>query len=117
MLSRVADCAYWMSRYLERAEHTARLGGVSSYPSIDRSSDVVRRLMATIGRPPAGYGATPSSPAEMPAEQGDDRVQLHVIGACVAAARENARQVREQISSEMWAQLNRLYLNVRQHDT
>ena len=28
MLSRVADCAYWMSRYLERAEHTARLGDV-----------------------------------------------------------------------------------------
>ena len=36
------------------------------------------------------------------------------IAACVAAARENARQVREQISSEMWEQLNRLYLHVRQ---
>ena len=35
------------------------------------------------------------------------------IDACVAAARENARQVREQISTEMWEQLNRVYLHVR----
>ncbi len=37
------------------------------------------------------------------------------IEACVAAARENARQVREQISTEMWEQLNRLYLHVRRN--
>ena len=35
------------------------------------------------------------------------------IAACIGAARENARQVREQISSEMWEQINRLFLAVR----
>ena len=35
------------------------------------------------------------------------------IVSCIAAARENARQVREQISSEMWEQLNRLFLQVK----
>lgn len=38
------------------------------------------------------------------------------ILSCIASARENARQVREQVSSEMWEQLNRLYLSVRGTD-
>jgi uncharacterized alpha-E superfamily protein len=108
MLSRVADCAYWMSRYLERAEHTARLGDVCLGLTLDRSSETVRRLMEAVGRPPSGYGVAPS-PHRTPEEQ----MLQQTIGACVAAARENARQVREQVSTEMWEQLNRLYLYVR----
>jgi uncharacterized alpha-E superfamily protein len=109
MLSRVADCAYWMSRYLERAEHTARLGDVCLGLTLDRSSDTVRRLMSAIGMPPGGYGV-----AITPIEEATPEVRLQqTIEACVAAARENARQVREQISTEMWEQLNRLYLHVR----
>src|SRR5262245_47843879 len=108
MLSRVADCAYWMSRYLERAEHTARLGDVCLGLTLDRSSDTVRRLMCTVGLPPSGYGV-----AITPVGEATPDVRLHqTIEACVAAARENARQVREQFSTEMWEQLNRLYLHV-----
>lgn len=111
MLSRVADCAYWMSRYLERAEHTARLGDVCLGLTLDRSSDTVRRLMSAVGTPPTGYGVTIT-----PAEEASPDQRLHqTIEACVAAARENARQVREQISSEMWEQLNRLFLHVRRN--
>ncbi len=112
MLSRVADCAYWMSRYLERAEHTARIGDVCLGLTLDRSSsDTVRRLMGAVGLPPTGYGVAITSPSEaLP----DVRLQ-QTIEACVAAARENARQVREQVSSEMWEQLNRLYLHVRRN--
>ena len=108
MLSRVADCAYWMSRYLERAEHTARLGDVCLGLTLDRSSDTVRRLMSGIGAAPKGYGVSLDG-----IEEATPEVRLNkTIEACVAAARENARQVREQISTEMWEQLNRLYLNV-----
>ena len=98
-----------MSRYLERAEHTARLGDVCLGLTLDRSSDIVRRLMGAAGTPPSGYGVVVVPAAEAKPEQ-----RLHqTIEACVAAARENARQVREQISTEMWEQLNRLYLHVR----
>ena len=108
MLSRVADCAYWMSRYLERAEHTARLGDVCLGLTLDRSSDTARRLMASVCTPPQGYGIAVAGIDDAPHE-----VRLNkTIEACVAAARENARQVREQISTEMWEQLNRLYLSV-----
>ena len=62
MLSRVADCAYWMSRYLERAEHTARLGDVCLGLTLDRSSDTVRRLMGAVGTPPKGYGVAARGP-------------------------------------------------------
>jgi uncharacterized alpha-E superfamily protein len=42
-----------------------------------------------------------------------DPANPNAIVNCIALARENARQVRQQISSEMWEQLNRLYLFVR----
>ena len=99
-----------MSRYLERAEHTARIGHVCRSVRLERSSNTVRRLMLAVGAPPTGYG--PALP-EFDETSSDERLTL-TIAACVAAARENARQGREQISSEMWEQLNRLYLQVKQ---
>jgi uncharacterized alpha-E superfamily protein len=99
-----------MSRYLERAEHTARIGHVCRSVRLERSSDTVRRLMLAVSAPPSGYGPALPDPEEI---SSDERLVL-TIAACVAAARENARQGREQISSEMWEQLNRLYLHVRQ---
>lgn len=42
-----------------------------------------------------------------------DMHNSYSITASIVAARENARQIREQISSEMWTELNSLYLNVR----
>src|SRR5215211_7603657 len=43
MLSRVADSLYWMSRYLERAEHTARLLDLTLNQALDQSPDVARQ--------------------------------------------------------------------------
>ena len=43
-----------------------------------------------------------------------DLANREAIAACVGAARENARQVREEISSEMWEEINRLFLTVQQ---
>ena len=114
MLSRVADSLYWMSRYLERAEHTARLIEVDLQLRLDQSPETGAgrwlRLLDALQTP------TPLD------EQIDAAsiTQLLTLGrsnpssilSCVAAARENLRQVREQCSSEMWEQLNRLYLQV-----
>jgi uncharacterized alpha-E superfamily protein len=102
MLARVADSAYWMSRYLERAEHSARLADVCLRLTLDGSSETVRRLLATVAAPPDGDAGVPEV--------------RESIAACIAAARENARQIREQISTEMWEQLNGLYLLVSQRD-
>ena len=59
MLSRVADNLYWMSRYLERAEHTARLVDVNLNLMLDESTSGAdrrwERLLAALGSP-AGFG-------------------------------------------------------------
>ncbi|NNJ09770.1 alpha-E domain-containing protein [Chloroflexales bacterium ZM16-3] len=115
MLSRVADSLYWMSRYLERAEHTARLIAVGLDLMLDQTpqSTGIRweRLLASLHAypPPSGSGDAYAIARMLTFEMSNDAS----IASCIASARENARQVREQISSEMWEQLNRLYLKVK----
>jgi uncharacterized alpha-E superfamily protein len=110
MLSRVADSLYWTSRYLERAEHTARVLGVQLNLMLEqdpKSSDRRwLRVLASLGyTKPIPEDSDPFTVAQTHAlEQITDGIEL---------ARENARQVREQISSEMWEQLNRLFHEVR----
>jgi uncharacterized alpha-E superfamily protein len=116
MLSRVADSLYWMSRYLERAEHTARLMSVGLTHMLDQAPQSAaprwaRLLAARHAHPPPD---APADALEITQLMTFDTEQSSSIATCVALARENARQVREQISSEMWEQLNRLYLKVRQ---
>lgn len=115
MLSRVADSLYWMSRYLERAEHTARLLDVNLNQMLDASASVAGRwdrVRQSLHVPlPAGISA---DDAEQIAERLTfDSVLSASILSCIATARDNAHQARERISSEMWEQLNRLYLRVR----
>ncbi len=115
MLSRVADSLYWMSRYLERAEHTARLLGVGLTHMLDQAPQSAStrwlRLLAARHISPPHNG--PVGAYEITRLMTFDTDQPSSIVNCIMRARENARQVREQISSEMWEQLNRLYLNVR----
>jgi len=104
MLSRVADNLYWMSRYLERAEHTARVTGVHLNLMLEHEpvSEGRRwwRVLASLGN---------QDPVEGDAFPTAQTYALDQMVTSINAARENARQVREQISSEMWEQLNRLY--------
>ncbi len=114
MLSRVADSLYWMSRYLERAEHTARLLDVDLQLRLDQSPQQgsgrwLRLLEAS--QVPAPESGTIDA-ATLTHTLTLDRANSSSILSCVAAARENLRQVREQCSTEMWEQLNRLYLQV-----
>src|SRR5271165_1538074 len=111
MLSRVADSLYWTSRYLERAEHTARLVDINMGLMLDKSQVSAERrwhrVLAALGHPPD-------------IEWNDDVYSLVYtlcfdathsasVTGCVIAARENARQVREAISTEQWQRLNRLF--------
>ncbi len=115
MLSRVADSLYWMSRYLERAEHTARLVSVNLHLTLDRTpSDSAHhwgRLLSSLRLPPPVADSV--TVAEHATGASFDLSNRDSIAASIAAARENARQVREQISSEMWEQINRLFLAMR----
>ena len=105
MLSRVADSLYWMSRYLERAEHTARVMGVHRNLMLEHDPAVERAA--------AGRACWLAWASQDQARRGCLRRGANLCAGAdhrrIAAARENARQVREQISSEMWEQLNRLF--------
>src|SRR5437660_11537524 len=114
MLSRVADSLYWMSRYLERAEHTARLIDVDFQLRLDQSPESGSgrwlRLLDALQIPvPAGAKIDATTLAYTLTLE---RTNASSIVSCVSAARENLRQVREHGSSEMWEQLSRFYLQV-----
>jgi uncharacterized alpha-E superfamily protein len=114
MLSRVADSLYWMSRYLERAEHTARLIEVDLQLRLDQSAESGAgrwlRLLNALQTP--GPEDAKIDAASITHLLTLERTNPSSILSCVSAARENLRQVREQCSTEMWEQLNRLYLQV-----
>ncbi|HSH80539.1 MAG TPA: alpha-E domain-containing protein [Herpetosiphonaceae bacterium] len=114
MLSRDADSLYWMSRYLERAEHTARLIDVNVVLMLDQSpaqaTERWTRLLASLHTPPPEYGA--DDPRAITGLLAFDRSNRTSIIASIEAARNNARQVRELISSEMWEQINHLFLRI-----
>jgi uncharacterized alpha-E superfamily protein len=114
MLSRVADSLYWMSRHLERAEHTARLIDVDFQLRLDQSPEAGsgrwRRLLEALQAPLPDDGKIDATTLTHILTL--DKTNSSSIISCVASARENLRQVREQCSTEMWEQLNRLYLQV-----
>ena len=114
MLSRVADSLYWMSRYLERAEHTTRLLDVNLNLMLDESSTSSdhrwQRLLLGLGKPKrVKWDGDPYALARNLTF--DTSIKASVV-SCIIAARENARHVREQISTEQWHRLNLLYLQV-----
>lgn len=114
MLSRVAETMYWMSRYLERAEHTARLIDVDLQLRLDQSAETSvgrwLRLIEALQIPASLAGE--SDIASLTHTVTLNRANSSSIVSCIVAARENLRHVREQCSSEMWEQMNRLYLQV-----
>jgi uncharacterized alpha-E superfamily protein len=115
MLSRAADSLYWMSRYLERAEHTARLIDVDLQLRLDQSpasgSGRWLGLLEALQVPAPEDG--PIDAESLTYLLTLDRANPSSIISCIAAARENLRQVREQCGSDMWEQLNRLFLQVK----
>jgi uncharacterized alpha-E superfamily protein len=111
MLSRVADSLYWMSRYLERAENTVRQLDVTMGLMLDTSDTSAemrwKRMMTSLGQLD---GMEWNGDLDgMARNLVFDNINPASVTFCVNGARENARQVREEISSEQWQRLNRLY--------
>lgn len=114
MLSRVADNLYWMSRYLERAEHTTRLLDVNLNLMLDETSTSAerrwQRVLQALGNPKDVKWE--GDPYALTLGLSFDTSNKASILSCIISARENSRHVREQISTEQWHQLNSLYLQV-----
>ena len=117
MLSRVAESIFWMSTYTERAENIARLIDVNLNLSLDLGPEMDRQwapLIATTGdqeKFTEHYGAA-NQRNVIQFLTFDDQNPNSVL-SCLRNARENARTVREMISSQMWEELNKVYLLVR----
>ena len=114
MLSRIADSLFWLARYIERAEDTARILDVNYHMLIEQSQDsyhlrwepliimageenLFRRLYSEVNA---------ENVFEFLAFQQDNPSSIF---QCIAKARENARTIRDRISREMWEDINGLY--------
>ena len=113
MLSRVADSLYWINRYVERAENISRFVEVSEAMALDcppGSAEPWQPLIDASGdrelfdRLYPGGGPTQVVEYLVQAEANPNS-----IVNCIALARENARQIRDVITTEMWEQINGLY--------
>ena len=117
MLSRVAESIYWMSRYLERAENVARVVDVNlllelDLPDPDEQWDPIVKVTGDDGDFRARYDVP--TRANVIEFLTFDPLNPNSILSCISKARENARTVREIISSEMWEEINAFYLSI--HD-
>ena len=117
MLSRVADSLYWMSRYFERADHCARVLETSYNlllnPFKSSREERWQRITLSLGLPAAPSDEAETTMLRLISQPGNKSS----IVSCITSARENASQVREQISSEMWERLNQLYHLVNSSST
>lgn len=108
MLSRIAESLFWMGRYIERADGTARLLDVQLQLLLEdpwvEEDQACRSLLEVIG-------SNADVPLQLTKEQllqmiSLDRTDSSSIAYCVVSARENARRVREVISTELWEGIN-----------
>ena len=120
MLSRIAENLYWIGRYVERAECTARLLNVNylalvEAPLTPGARGIVTEqwgpLLATTDNEAAFQARYERADAvSVPTWLATDRENAGSIASSLAFARENARTLRDRISTEMWEALNRTYL-------
>jgi uncharacterized alpha-E superfamily protein len=114
MLSRHADAAFWIGRYIERAESTARMIDVHYHFGLESPAVVQAIRWSSI--------LAISGQEDLYRELYDDENEVNILSffafeprnpgsilSCLRSARENGRSIRDQISSEMWQVLNRQY--------
>lgn len=118
MLSRTADHLFWMARYTERAENTARMLDVNYQTSLLPQSAAVSRLgwqgMLTISELMAAYQARHGEvqPQRVMQFMVRDEANSSSILSCLRAARENARAVRGTLTTEVWETQNQTWLEL-----
>lgn len=110
MLSRVADHLYWTGRYVERAEHSARVLNVHIHLMLEEAAESreqhLSELLQILDQPDLEI----EGPANAYWRLTLDPENPDSVRSCIRSARENSRQIRERISSEMWEQINRVRL-------
>lgn len=120
MLSRTADHLFWMSRYTERAENTARMLDVNYQTSLLPQSAAVAQvgwegllsiseLMPSYRAKYGDNGITPKSVLDFMVR---DENNPSSIVSCLRAARENARAVRGALTTELWETQNQTWLEL-----
>lgn len=121
MLSRVANSLYWMSRYIERAENIARLLDVNMQLLLDfrdigsaQLAEHWQSLLQSTGDEADFFAKHKKASGKAVAEfLVFEASNPNSIISSVCQARENARMIRDQITIELWEELNNLYLFVR----
>lgn len=119
MLSRHAESLFWIGRYIERAEDTARMLDVTYHNVLEsppaESTRVWQELLEVL------FLEGNLEPEHLNAAQVSrflvaDLENPGSIAAAIGFARENARGVRDRISTELWETINRFYLDLREMD-
>ncbi len=112
MLSRIAESLFWIGRYVERADDTARIVDaqvqrILEDPWLDEA-EACESLMAVMGAPGDRVAGLMNRRSLLDTLAYDPVAPSSIAGS-LGAARENARRAREVVSSEMWEALNTTY--------
>jgi uncharacterized alpha-E superfamily protein len=120
VLSRVADSLYWINRYVERAENLSRFVEVSEAMALDCPPGSAEPWLPLID----ANGDRELVDRLYPDGRPEDVVRFLVqepdnpnaVVNCIAIARENARQIRDVITTEMWEHINGLYWSLKEDE-
>lgn len=117
MLSRIADSLFWIGRYMERADNTARILDVNYHMLLEQPPDTYKLrwdpLVLITSESPLFYEKYGEANATTVFEfLGFDDANPSSILQCIMSARENARTIRDRLSREMWEDINILYHKV-----
>ncbi len=118
MLSRTADHLFWMARYMERAENTARMLDINLkgmlLPQTPEQEAQAQRSMLRISELETAFaerhGEPPTSERVLDFMVADATNPSSIM-ACLQAARENARAVRGTLTTESWETINFTWLD------
>ena len=118
MLSRVANSIYWVNRYIERAENYSRFVGVNLHLALDAPGILTEQweplLIATADNFSFYEFYEIANRNNVIDYMTFDKRNPNSIYSCLAAARENARTIRESITKEMWEHINTFYLKIKE---
>jgi uncharacterized alpha-E superfamily protein len=122
MLSRIADSLFWLARYMERAEDTARILDVNYHMLLEESEEFYRLrwdpLLVMAGDEPRFRRLYEEANARTVFEfLAFNHDNPNSIVECIGKARENARTIRDRLSREMWEDINGLYHAVNNFDS
>ena len=118
LLSRVAESLFWINRYLERAENISRFVEVSESMALDCTPGSAEPWLPLIDasgdRNEFDKSYKNKTSSDVISFLIKDRENPNSIVSCIYMARENARQIRDVITSEMWEQINSLFWSIQE---